>query len=68
MADPSKQNDDGFKQLTVRWDAADWRRIEEAAETLNAREHMDLNPTDIIRSGTRRFVDEILSQPHPVKL
>lgn len=53
MAEPSKQ-------LNVLWDAGDWKRINEAAEALGAREHFDYTPTDIIRSGTRRFVDEIL--------
>ena len=60
MPDLGKQTDKP-KQHPVMWDADDWRRIEEAADVLGAREHIDLNPTDIIRSGTRRFVDEILN-------
>ena len=53
MSDPSKQH-------PITWDGVDWKRITAAAEVLSAREHFDYTPTDIIRSGTRRFLDEIL--------
>ena len=59
MAEPSKAAAD--RPHTIRWDPADWDRIEEAAKVLAERQHMDLAAVDIIRSGTRRFVDEILT-------
>lgn len=62
MADPARQIPD-YKDHAIRWARDDWERILQAAEILNEREHLDLTPTDIIRSGTRRLLDEMLSQP-----
>lgn len=62
MADPARQIPE-FKDHQIRWAQEDWDRILQAAEILNERQHLDLGPTDIIRSGTRRLLDELLSQP-----
>lgn len=59
LRNESKQVDRG---LTVRWPAADFERIEAAARLLGDREHIDITPTDIIRSGAIRRAEEILSQ------
>lgn len=58
MGEPSKATES--RPHTIRWDSADWERIEAAASRLSEQQHLDLAPVDIIRSGTRRFVDEIL--------
>lgn len=58
MTESSKATD---RPHTIRWDPEDWERIEEAAQLLGERQHLDLAAVDIIRSGTRRFVDEILT-------
>lgn len=60
MTDPSKAEP---RNHAVRWKAADWERIEEAAAKKGAEEHLDLTPTDIIRSGALRLVAEILAPP-----
>lgn len=61
MAAISKQTDSS-KQHPVMWDATDWRRINEAADVLRARDPLerDVNPTDVIRTATRRYLDEVL--------
>lgn len=46
---------------TVRWMIADYEAIEQAAKVLAAREHIEITPTDIIRSGAIRRADEILA-------
>jgi len=51
------------RKHTVVWDIDDWQRIEEAARAKGEQEHMDLGAVDIIRSGTRRLVEEILGAP-----
>jgi hypothetical protein len=58
MTDPGKPEP---RNHAVRWKAEDWERIEEAARIKGAEEHLDLTPTDIIRSGALRFVAEILA-------
>lgn len=61
MTEPGKATD---RPHTIRWDLSDWERLEEAARVLGERQHLDLAPVDIIRSGARRFADEILSPRH----
>ena len=62
MSGPVKQEAPESRAHLIKWDGADWERIVEAAITLSLREHLDLNPTDIIRKGTRQLVEDILSQ------
>jgi hypothetical protein len=50
------------RNFPVRWDGEDFARIEQAAARLNERDHTDHTPTDVIRMGTRRFVEEILAE------
>jgi hypothetical protein len=61
MPESSKPTETGSRGHTIKWDRADLARIEEAARVLSEREHLDLNATDIIRSGARRFAEEILN-------
>lgn len=61
MADPARQIPE-VKDHTLRWAREDWDRILQAADMLNEREHLDLGPSDIIRSGTRRYLDDLFSQ------
>lgn len=67
MTDPARLIPE-FKDHAIRWSREDWDRILHAAEILNEREHLDLTPTDIIRSGTRRYLDEFLAdKPAPAR-
>lgn len=50
------------RALTVRWDGEDFQKIERVRELMNERDHADHTNTDIIRMGTRRFVEEILAE------
>jgi hypothetical protein len=59
VAEPSKSSE--AHPHTIKWDSVDWDRIEEATRLLGERHHIDLTTTDIIRSGARRFVEEILN-------
>lgn len=65
MTEAGKANPVENRPHTVRWDMTDWERIEEAARVLGERQHLDLAPVDIIRSGARRFADEILTTKTP---
>lgn len=60
MPETSKQTES--RTHNMRWDGEDWDRIADAASKLSELEHLDLSPTDIIRSGARRFAEEILSR------
>lgn len=57
-----EQDRQAGRKHTVVWDPEDWQRIEEAARVKSEQEHMDLLAVDIIRSGTRRYVEEVLGQ------
>ena len=46
---------------TVRWLGPDWKRLEEAAKRLAEQTHIEITPTDIIRSATLKRVDEVLN-------
>jgi hypothetical protein len=63
MSDPSKQDVEDVVIRPVRWMPSAWDRLQEAAEVLTARNHVKTYPVDVIRDGTMRYVDEILSQP-----
>jgi hypothetical protein len=68
MADPGKTTtieEEENPPRSIRWDLADWKRFKEAAQVLGEREHLDLGPLDIVRSGARRFADEILKDSTP---
>lgn len=52
----------GPKVLSVRFSSDDLARFKEAAKVLGEREHLDLLPIDIVRSGARRFATEILGE------
>ena len=45
----------------IRWLPDDWKKVEEAARIVGEREHMEITPTDIIRSGALRWASEILA-------
>lgn len=60
---PMEPEEKPGRKHTVVWDPDDWQRIEEAARVKGEQEHMDLAPVDIIRSGTRRLVEEIIGTP-----
>lgn len=49
------------RALTVRWDGEDFQKIEMVRAYLNERDHADHTNTDVIRMGTRRFLDEVLA-------
>lgn len=58
--DTPKETEAGPKVLSVRFSPEDLARFKEAARVLGEREHLDLLPIDIVRSGARRFADEVL--------
>lgn len=60
MSDTDK-NGELEKGLTIRWKGPEWERILQAAETLSEREHFRHTPTDVIRSGAMRWVEDILN-------
>ena len=47
----------------VRWLPSAWARIRQAAEVLTERNHVKTNPADVIRTGTLRYVEEVLASP-----
>ena len=59
MADDDKETSLD-KHHPVRWKRDEWNRISEAATILRDREHIEITPTDIIRSGAIRRADEII--------
>ena len=64
MSDTDKhegEQADDEKSFTIRWKLHEWERIQEAVRTLTEREHFRHSPTDVIRSGAMRRVEEILN-------
>lgn len=70
MPSPARQSEEK-KPHQVYWDAEPWERILRAAEVLWKRQTVDqgpVTPTDVIRNGTMRFVDEVLAdQPEKAR-
>ena len=60
MPDPARQSEASKKVYPVTWEAEDWQRILEAVRIWGEREHVSFTPADVIRSGTSRFVDELI--------
>lgn len=58
MAEPATKAD-GVNH-PVKWKDEHWSRLVRAAETQSVIEHYTVTPTDLIRQGTMRRVDEIL--------
>lgn len=46
----------------IKWDDEEWEQIEKATKEYGRRQHLDLNPTDFIRAGTRRLIEEVLGK------
>jgi hypothetical protein len=61
MPDTVKERGNLLDAKGVRWTEEDWERINRAASILWQRDHRETDATDIIRMGTRRFVNEILA-------
>lgn len=61
MAEPARQVEAPKKVYPVTWEPEDWQRINEAMQVWGEREHVEFTPADVIRSGTRRFCDELLN-------
>lgn len=61
MSEAARQSEPPKKVYPVTWEPEDWQRINEAMQVWGDREHLNLTPADVIRSGTRRFCDEILN-------
>lgn len=45
---------------TIKWESADWARIEKAADKLAESLGFEVTATEIIRSGARLRADQIL--------
>lgn len=43
------------KYFPVRWNEEDWKRIEDGIKLLEAETHVDVSPTDFIRTAVRRL-------------
>lgn len=54
--------DNDVKSHQIKWDDEEWERIERATQEYGKQRHLDLNPTDFIRAGTRRLVEEVLGK------
>ena len=61
MSNPARQIPE-LKDHSIRWVREDWERVLQAVDVLNERGHLDLTPTDVIRAGTRRYLDELLAE------
>lgn len=48
----------------VWWEQADWKKIEDGAAILAAETHMDVTPTDFVRTAVRRFYDTLTEKSH----
>lgn len=59
--DESVKSEPSPRHHTVRWLPEDWAKLEAAASSLGTREHIEITPTDIIRSGALRRAEEILA-------
>ncbi len=57
MTEEGKKEGQG---LTIRWDGQDWERIGLVAQQMSRDQHLDLGPTDVIRSAVRRLCEEKL--------
>jgi hypothetical protein len=64
MSAPARQ-----KSHAITWDAEDWDGILRAAALLTERDHVEreTTPTDVIRTGARRFVAEVIGSTIPLK-
>lgn len=59
MTDPASQ-ETGPKEFPVRWAREDWDRLMGGLAVMNEREHLNLKPTDFIRTAVRRLAEELL--------
>jgi hypothetical protein len=64
MEDPVKPEPtlNRSRNFPTRWKDEEFALIEQAAEVKARLEHMEVNPTDIIRAGALMHAKEILAQ------
>lgn len=51
-----------IRQLNIRFSAEERRRLKQAARLATMREHRQVTSAEIIREGTRRYVQEVLAE------
>jgi hypothetical protein len=50
------------KYFPVRWNEEDWQRIEDGIKILAADTHLDVSPTDFIRTAVRRLHESLVAE------
>jgi hypothetical protein len=61
MQEPVKAEAENLSiQRSIRFAPSQWAKIEAAAAALSAREHMNIDPIEVARSGAIRRAEEIL--------
>lgn len=63
MTESSNEREPVSASKYIRFDEEEWQRVEAAARKLAEELDMDIRPAEIVRSGTRKRVDEILGSP-----
>jgi hypothetical protein len=63
MPEPVKAETENLSlQRSIRFSPSQWEKVEQAAAKLSAREHLNIDPVEVARSGAIRRAEEILAE------